>query len=289
MSALEEHLSAGVASVCRAWVLTRNDGLTVGFTDHDLDLVVAGVTCHAASGLTAGAIQASTGLSVDNSEIRGALIHDAISDRDIRAGRWDAAEITAYIVNWNDNDQSEIVFRGSLGEISWKDGAFSAELRGLAEGLNAVRGRVFQARCDAVLGDGRCGKVLGLQYTTDAVVESVEDGRLVSLRSVGDYADGWFARGEFEVLSGQAAGIVERIKTDGAKGGQRRIELWKGLRVPLAPGDRVRIVAGCDRTRDTCRTKFDNLLNFRGFADIPGEDWLMAYPTRNGRNDGGQL
>jgi hypothetical protein len=29
---------------------------------------------------------------------------------------------------------------------------------------------------------------------------------------------------------------------------------------------------------ETCRLKFDNLMNFRGFPDIPGDDWLVAHP-----------
>ena len=41
----------------------------------------------------------------------------------------------------------------------------------------------------------------------------------------------------------------------------------------------VRIIAGCDKTAATCRTKFANFLNFRGFPHIPGEDWLTSYPV----------
>ena len=54
-------------------------------------------------------------------------------------------------------------------------------------------------------------------------------------------------------------------------------------------GDRVRIEAGCDKAEDTCRLKFANMVNFRGFPDIPGEDWLMAFPKGGGVNDGGSL
>lgn len=52
-------------------------------------------------------------------------------------------------------------------------------------------------------------------------------------------------------------------------------------------------VIGCgwkragDKRAVTCRKKFNNFLNFRGFPDIPGEDWLMSYPIPSERNDGG--
>ena len=36
-----------------------------------------------------------------------------------------------------------------------------------------------------------------------------------------------------------------------------------------AAGETVRIFAGCDHTIATCKTKFDNVLNYGGFAFVP--------------------
>ena len=57
----------------------------------------------------------------------------------------------------------------------------------------------------------------------------------------------------------------------------------------LVAGDLLRLEAGCDKRAETCREKFGNFLNFRGFPHIPGEDWLASYPVRSHRNDGGSL
>lgn len=43
----------------------------------------------------------------------------------------------------------------------------------------------------------------------------------------------------------------------------------------------------CDRRWTTCVATFDNAANFRGFPDIPGDDFLAAAPREDGRNDGG--
>lgn len=43
---------------------------------------------------------------------------------------------------------------------------------------------------------------------------------------------------------------------------------------------------GCDKRSTTCSYQFDNLLNFRGFPDIPGEDFLTVYPAKGERHDG---
>ncbi len=41
-------------------------------------------------------------------------------------------------------------------------------------------------------------------------------------------------------------------------------------------GDTFTIVAGCDKSRETCASKFNNILNFRGFPDVPGVDKLLS-------------
>jgi hypothetical protein len=45
--------------------------------------------------------------------------------------------------------------------------------------------------------------------------------------------------------------------------------------------------ADCDKAFSTCVGTFGNGVNFRGFPDIPGDDFLTAYPTEGRRHDGG--
>jgi len=42
----------------------------------------------------------------------------------------------------------------------------------------------------------------------------------------------------------------------------------------------------CDKRWKTCHSKFSNGVNFQGFPDIPGDDFLTAAPVEGGRNDG---
>jgi hypothetical protein len=46
--------------------------------------------------------------------------------------------------------------------------------------------------------------------------------------------------------------------------------------------------ATCDKRWATCRERFGNGLNFRGFPTAPGEDFLTLYPSEGERNDGGR-
>jgi len=44
---------------------------------------------------------------------------------------------------------------------------------------------------------------------------------------------------------------------------------------------------GCDKRWATCVGTFANGINFQGFVDIPGDDFLTVYPAEGGRHDGG--
>ncbi|MEP3345262.1 MAG: DUF2163 domain-containing protein [Litoreibacter sp.] len=285
---LQEHLASGLTNVCRCWAVTRRDGQVFGFTDHDEAVGFDGVEFKADTGLTASALQQVTGLAVDNTEAVGALSDEAVTETDINAGRFDGAEVTAWLVNWRDVDEREVQFKGSIGELKRADGAFYAELRGVSEVLNTPVGRVYQKPCQALLGDGTCCVDLTVAgYRTENAVEQVEDGRVFRFAELAGFDDRWFERGRLVVRTGQAEGLVALIKNDRSIDGTRVIELWEELRLPIVTGDTVMIEAGCDKRIETCRLKFQNIANFQGFPHIPGEDWLMGYATETGANDGG--
>ncbi|MCV6593730.1 MAG: DUF2163 domain-containing protein [Silicimonas sp.] len=288
MSALAAHLAGKVTTIARAWAVTRRDGMVLGFTDHDRVLEFEGITFGASSGLTARAVEQSTGLAVDNSEALGALSDAAIREEDVRAGLYDGARLRAWLVNWANVAERRLIFRGRLGELERDGQAFRAELRGLSDLLNQPQGRVYQKPCAAVLGDGDCRFDLAQAgFSLEADVVSLGDGAFLLPGQPG-IAEGWFERGRLAVLTGVAVGRTGVVKRDRETAAGRLIEPWEALGA-LAPGDRVRIEAGCDKRAETCRVKFANFLNFRGFPDIPGEDWLLSYPVSGARNDGGSL
>ncbi len=58
-------------------------------------------------------------------------------------------------------------------------------------------------------------------------------------------------------------------------------ELWLSPPFKVQVNDTFEITAGCDKYFDTCRSKFDNVVNFRGFPHIPGRDSISQYPDSN--------
>ncbi|HCQ66328.1 MAG TPA: hypothetical protein DIU07_14780 [Rhodobacteraceae bacterium] len=276
------HLATGTTTVARCWALTRADGQVMGFTDHDADIVFTGVTFRADTGLTATALQQTTGLALDNSEGLGALSDLSVTEADIAAGRYDGAEVRAWLVNWADPSERVLQFRGRIGEVTRVAGAFRAELAGLSEALNTAQGSVYQTPCTAVLGDSACGVDLNdPAFSATGTVDAVEEQKLLTVSGLSAHDGNWYRRGRLTVTSGAAAGLVGVIKADSRVGGIHTVELWESLRAEIAPGDTVRLDAGCNKRRSTCRDKFSNILNFRGFPDIPGDNKLLTIPLRS--------
>jgi uncharacterized phage protein (TIGR02218 family) len=284
------HLAGGAATVARAWWVARRDGVGFGFTDHDGDLEFAGRRFAASSGLSAKALQQTTGLSVDNTEAMGALSDAAIDEGDLAAGRFDGAEVTIWAVNWANPDQHMVQFKGHFGEVTRAGGAFKVDLRGQTEVLNRAQGRVYQRGCSAGLGDGDCRfDLTQAGFRADLVVASLgADGQMM-LQGDALQVAGFFQLGRAVMLTGQAAGLTAMVKQDDLAAGGRSVALWQGFALPVAVGDVLRLEAGCDRSAATCKDKFANLANFQGFPHIPGEDWQISYPDALQPKDGGSL
>lgn len=286
--ALIEHLLTAATTTCHAWSVVRKDGQSYGFTDHDSDLAFDGMVFKADSGLTAAALQFNSGLAVDNTEVSGALSADGLTEVDLAAGRYDGAGVTTWIVNWADVDQRVIRFRGIFGEIQRGPGSFTVELRSLSDLLNQQKGRVYQANCAAVLGDAECRFDLDQPgFTLEASIQGFGVAGEYILKAQPGYPTQWFERGRVTVTSGHATGVQAIVKFDRDAGDRRTVTLWVDFDMTPEVGDLITLQAGCDKLAETCRTKFANFLNYRGFPNVPSTDWVASYPVSSQRNDGG--
>ncbi len=286
---MQAHLDSGATTLCHCWRLTRNDGLVLGFTDHDRDLNFGGTTYIATDGFEKTEMVSGLGLGVDNLDVAGALRSSRLDEDALRSGLFDNAKVEIFIVNWQDTSQSVLIRKGNLGEVTRTGTAFSAEIRGLAHELNQTQGRVYQFVCDADLGDARCGISLGSSlYTASAIIANVTDNRLLQTTGLAGFATDWFTRGTVTWTSGANTGIKMEIKSHRLLAGTATVELWQQMRKTVAIGDTFSIQAGCDKLFTTCREKFQNGVNFRGFPHMPGNDFIISYPNRGEtRNDGG--
>lgn len=163
MKAISPELSARLAeealTLCLCWRLTRQDGQIIGLTDHDRALTVDGLLHEPGAAVEAGEFSQSAGLKPGRAAAAGSLSADAIMEADLAAGIWDGARVDVYRVDWMYPELGAIsVWSGYFSEITRaENGAFEAELISLKADLERPIGRVLQRRCDAELGDARCG------------------------------------------------------------------------------------------------------------------------------------
>ncbi len=260
-----------VRTVALCWRVERRDGVTIGLTAHDRDLVIDGVVHRAAPGLTPSAVARSDGLEPDTMDVAGPLTSVAIGEADLIAGRWDGARVMLSGVDWESGVFVAALGEGRIGAVEAGEVGFTAELAGATVALQRPVVEETSAACRAALGDRRC-RVAMLGRRRFARVVGCAD-RVVTLDALEPVANG-YAGGTLRWFGGRNSGLVSAI----AASGGATVTLRSNACFTVEPGVLVDVIEGCDKTLATCAGRFDNAVNFRGEPFLPGVDLLTRYP-----------
>ena len=160
----------------------------------------------------------------------------------------------------------------------WTAGAAEAAL-GPQPGSAAVTGAlsdgaVSEAELEAGLWDGAAVELRRTDWERPDLFVSLWRGRIARVVRTGERFEA-AVEGPLALLD-RVAGRTYGRRCDAVFGDERC-----GVSSERFPG------ALCDKRLATCRDRFDNAVNFRGFPDIPGEDFLLLTPGQGGRHDGG--
>jgi len=286
-AALAAHLEQGETTTAKCWRVLRTDGVVLGFTDHDRPLLVEQTQCNPSHGLDGGEVPSRLGQQVETGEVLGVLDSVAISEDDILLGRYDGAKVETWLVNWVEPSQCLRLRIDTIGEIVREDGLFRAELRSPQQALNITRGRLFQGLCDASVGDARCGVDLeSAGHKAQSVVVEVVDDFQIRVSGLGGFEENWFALGTAHWSNGKRIGLRDAVLTHRRDAEGDTIGFADRVGAWCAAGDALTITVGCDRRFATCKAKFDNASNFRGFPHIPGSDYVLRHPRAGYAMDG---
>lgn len=280
---LRAHYASGSTSLAKLWRIVRKDGLAFCFTDHDVSIEYLGNIYAPSSVFDSSAIGTRAELNVANLTAQGLFDSDGITKADIEAGLWDGATFRMLEVNFRDLTMGHNVLRvGKFGEVKRKEGYFYVELRGLMDDLQNNIGRIIVPTCDANLGDARCGFDLESRRVSGEVASVVTERREFESVDLIDSPDdpGYYDYGEVTWVTGLNAGLSMEVKLHEAGG-----IIMLQLQMPYAfdVGDQFTIVPGCDKVHRVvdgvvtgdCKNKFNNVLDFRGFDDVPGADQVL--------------
>ena len=271
------HYQGGTTSLCQCIKFTRADGVVLGYTSAQDDLLISGVTYLAGPGLEVTEIVSSSGLAVDNLELT-ILADDTgtITRQDLLTGRWNGAAFEIFECNYADLAAGvHILKRGTTGEVGVNRGAFQVELRSLAQALQQTIGAVTSKTCRYRLGDANCGVDLA-PFTHAGTVTAVASQQQFTASALAQPAD-YFVEGTVRFTSGLNTGYTQKCKifTSG-----KVFTLSLPMPYAITVADTFTAIAGCQKRHLTdCKTKFSNILNFGGEPDLPGMDALLTQPA----------
>lgn len=285
--AMQASLNSRAHTFCLCWRLDRQDGVIMGFTDHDRLLQFDAVDYEARTSFTPTAIQDQLGLAVSNMEVAGGLRSDSITEDDLLSTRYDGAIYTVYMVNWKDVTQRAIVGYGTLGKVSIGDLSFQVELRSLAQNMAQYVGSLCTPRCRVIkFGGGGSGLEAGCVANVAGTVRAgtiaaVTNRRQFAINPIGGMpadgtggalASGFYAEGTIKFTSGKNAGVAKEIFTQ--TGGVDFV-IKEPFALDIAIGDAFSLTAGCDRTQPVCRYNWDQIVNRRAEDYVPGSDQVF--------------
>lgn len=265
---------AGETTLARIWRITRRDGQVFGFTDHDRDLVVGGRTYLAVNAADSSQVAGSAEFTAGAGEISIAA-GGAIAAADVEAGLWSLATIDMELVDWADPGAGVVALdSGELGTVALAGGRITVELRGFKHRLGKPVGETVQPTCQADLGDARCGVNLA-PFTVTGSVTSVVDSQQFTDGARAE-ATAFFDGGLLTFTSGANSGRGMEVKRFTAGGA---FVLFLPLAYSVAVGDTYSLRPGCAKTVADCVGKYGNLVNFRGFPFVPGNQALRNGGT----------
>ncbi len=248
-------------------------GLVLTYTNADVPIALNGTTYLANSILVDGLhYKCSVGLDVDQQKITlSARPTDRIGGapflQALRNGVFDGCEIKrerAFLSAWDAAPLgSVILFKGRLGTID-NVGRTTAEITVNSDlvllDINLPR-NLYAPACQHVLYDSGCGLVKNA-FGANGTVGAGSTGLIINWSG----ASAAYQQGSITFTSGINSGKTATVKSAVAA---TSLTLAYPLLNASAPGDTFTVYQGCDHTTATCKAKFNNLANFRGFPFIP--------------------
>lgn len=276
---LTSHLATGRTKLSRCVRLDLRDGSSIGITDHDSDLSVnlgdGALTYSADIGVAPSAILLSLGLDADSLDLSGPLA-DPFTRPGVLGGRFSQARARVFDVRWDSPTQYLRLLEGKVTSAKVEGGSFTLQVRSKVDLYNQTIGRVLSPQCSHDFGRGQCQAVP--QVWTGVVASVTDDMRFtVSWDSPApDVAEA--LNGLIEFTTGELLGClpVEVFLLSGSPPSD--IEVYQPLVEAPQVGDTLTITEGCDKLRETCKTK-GQMLNFGGFPDLIGTDDYVKFPT----------
>lgn len=259
---------------CTVVKITRQDATVEGYTDHDDNLTISGVTYLSSAGYTPFSVTRGSELKPDNQELVGLIDNDNLSADDLLAGVYDGARLELMLVDWSTQTKVTTLGLFILGPVRVAGDLYTVEMQSIESELAKPIGRTVTLKCPYELGDSDCGYSLS---SVSGSVSSVVTADRVITDSSRTEADDYFNGGKLVWTSGANNGRTMDVKKYTLS--TKQIELFEPMPSTVAVSDTFDLYRGCDKTIATCINTFSNGTAFGGFPYLPGTSNLIAGNT----------
>lgn len=229
-------------------------------------------------------LRQDSGVSPSSTSSTGPLVIDGITAEDVRIGLYRKAELHLYVVDWLFPWVRYSWDRFIAGETKVSGEEVELQWRGIASVADVNIGGTYTRLCRHRLGDARCKVDLSLIGSGTKTVSLVSGWGEAHPRkrfrsNLTGEADKWWEFGRLYWLTGNNAinamnayDVKHSIQSAG------EIELWTATPYDIEVGDTFRVEPGCDKTKATCFSKFDNVANFGGYPWMKPADHYTKSP-----------
>lgn len=268
-----EDIKTGIPKLAILCKITLLNGNVLAFSTSDKDIIYDGVLYSAENGITQSAQTSSSTLSVDTTDLEGMLNPDLFDEADIAGGGFNGSKYELYSINYEHTEWGAYVLdSGILGDLNTTTTGFKFELRSYTQVTDTEIGRIFMPSCDANLGDSRCRVDLNAYKKDGSVVSSDYNFFIIDTSRTED--DGWWNGGLIKFTTGDNRLLTCEIKSYIKSTG--RIDFQANFPYKIKAGDQYIISPGCDKTISTCKSKYNNVINFRGTPQVPAPETLLS-------------
>lgn len=272
---LKARLAVEATSLCRLWRIKRKDGSILRFTD-----AVRPVTIDVGNGdgsqtyrsdlsfIASAILTSQTNANLQSYTLQVIMSDDGFSETVIRQRKFDNAQSTLFVCDYAFPQHGIVnMFEGVVGEIQLSNQKVasvtivpnSGALAGKAIGLDK-----YSQTCRASLGDSKCKidiEALAVSFT----VASGSGGSFVATALNQDNAH--WGLGFVKWLTGANAGTQSGVQSNNKA--TTSVFLTSPPLFPIALSDTGKIYPGCDKLRQTCLIKYNNVENLRAEPDVP--------------------
>ena len=247
------------------YTFTLNDGTIIKYTNSDVD--IGAYSSSDILTLSRNGIKIVKGIKVDTMSLHITYAPSSTFMRSLQNGSFDGARVLierAIMTTYGDISNGTVVmFSGRVSNAEFDRTMADIEVKSDFELLNIQMPRnLYQPSCSYALYSTGCGAVKAT-FTKSYTITSTSTSSIFNT-DVAEASD-VYSQGIIVFTSGVNAGVKRTVKyqTNGTV----------AISLPLAYtpniGDTFDISQGCDKTKTTCETKFNNIANFRGFPYVP--------------------